>query len=228
MGDSKPTVRYAALQHTMADARGGEVVFVSHCLLNQNTRYLGGAVCPGAVGRVVLPLIDDGVGIVQLPCPEQQVWGGVTKRRLLWLLLHPHLTRISLPLLPAVGRYIRWRYDRLARRTAREIDDYVTTGYAVRELIGVAGSPSCGVTTTMNLAAAAAATARRSAGPVTSSWFDDNVVRPSVCPGQGMFVACLADRLERADIEVPLREVELSGREDGWRTSRRHPVARTT
>ena len=38
--------RYRALQRSIIDARSGEVVFVSHCLLNQNTRYLGGAVCP--------------------------------------------------------------------------------------------------------------------------------------------------------------------------------------
>lgn len=44
----------------MADARSGQVVFVSHCLLNQNTRYLGGAVCPGVVGAAIAPYEQDG------------------------------------------------------------------------------------------------------------------------------------------------------------------------
>ena len=41
--------RYRALENSMADTRSGQVVSVSHCLLNQNTRYLGGAVCCGVV-----------------------------------------------------------------------------------------------------------------------------------------------------------------------------------
>jgi hypothetical protein len=65
------------------DERSGSVVFLAHCLLNENTRYLGGAARPGSVGEVVTPCIEQGIGIVQLPCPEEHVWGGVLKRRLL-------------------------------------------------------------------------------------------------------------------------------------------------
>jgi predicted secreted protein len=49
-------------------------VFVSHCLLNENTRYLGGAFRPGAVGEVVDTYLRAGTGICQLPCPEQLAW----------------------------------------------------------------------------------------------------------------------------------------------------------
>jgi predicted secreted protein len=73
----------------MPNRRSGRVVFVSHCLLNQNSRYLGGAVCPGVVADAVQPYLSDGVGIVQMPCPEQLVGGGVLKRRFLWLVDHP-------------------------------------------------------------------------------------------------------------------------------------------
>jgi hypothetical protein len=52
-------------------------------LLNENTRYLGGARRAGSVPELVRPLLDQGIGIVQLPCPEQRAWGGVLKRRLL-------------------------------------------------------------------------------------------------------------------------------------------------
>jgi predicted secreted protein len=55
----------------LADERGDRVVFLSHCLLNQNSRYLGGATCPGVVVGAVERHIADGVGIVQMPCPEQ-------------------------------------------------------------------------------------------------------------------------------------------------------------
>ena len=42
-------------------------MFLSHCLLNENTRYLGGACRPGAVHEVVQACLDGGLGIVQLP-----------------------------------------------------------------------------------------------------------------------------------------------------------------
>ena len=49
-------------------------------MLNQNVRYQGGATRPGAVDEVVARLQHAGVGIVQMPCPEQRAWGGADKR----------------------------------------------------------------------------------------------------------------------------------------------------
>jgi len=59
------------------------VVLLSHCLLNENVRYLGGAGRPGGVQEVVDDYLAGGAGIYQLPCPEQRAWGGVLKRRML-------------------------------------------------------------------------------------------------------------------------------------------------
>jgi hypothetical protein len=42
-----------ALRRVLSDTRSGKVVFVSHCMLNQNVRYQGGATRPGAVQAVV-------------------------------------------------------------------------------------------------------------------------------------------------------------------------------
>ena len=97
--------RYRALQNSMADTRRGQVVFVSHCLLNQNTRYLGGAVSPGVVSAGIEAYVRDGTGIVQMPCPEQRVWGGVLKTRMLWLIQHPRIAR-AVPVAVAGGAAI--------------------------------------------------------------------------------------------------------------------------
>ena len=67
------------------DERSRRVVFVSHCLLNENTRYAGGATRPGAVAETIDELIAAGHGIHQLPCPERLAWGGVLKRHSLRL-----------------------------------------------------------------------------------------------------------------------------------------------
>jgi uncharacterized protein YbbK (DUF523 family) len=41
------------LKEKLKDARGNKVIFVSHCLLNENTRYLGGATRKGAVNEIL-------------------------------------------------------------------------------------------------------------------------------------------------------------------------------
>lgn len=206
---SRGSPRYRELQAAMADSRSGRVVFVAHCLLNQNSRYLGGAVCGGAVGAFIAPYLEDGTGIVQMPCPEQRVWGGVLKTRMLWLVQHPRIARLWPSLWPAARRWTRWRYAHHARAVTRDIEDYLVSGLAVRGVVGVAGSPSCGVHTMLDLESALAAVARRSAEPATAEWMNSAVVRPALRPGRGLFTAELARAMQRRAIDVPLDETTL-------------------
>ena len=46
------------------------MVFIAHCLLNQNSVSDGTAVYPAAFKSTVRLLLDADAGIVQLPCPE--------------------------------------------------------------------------------------------------------------------------------------------------------------
>ncbi len=71
------------LLERLKDERSKRVIFVSHCLLNENTRYLGGAFRRGGVDELVDGFQQEGLGIYQMHCPEQRAWGGVLKRRLL-------------------------------------------------------------------------------------------------------------------------------------------------
>ncbi|KZS69571.1 hypothetical protein A4G29_16925 [Mycobacterium kansasii] len=83
MSKSRESARL--LLNQPADERSRRVVLVSHCLLNENTRYAGGATRPGAVAEVVNELLTARAGIHQLPCPEQLAWGSVLKRHSLRL-----------------------------------------------------------------------------------------------------------------------------------------------
>ena len=49
----------------LADERGKQVVFVSHCLLNENTRYLGGAFRRSGVGldEIIAGFQHAGIGL---------------------------------------------------------------------------------------------------------------------------------------------------------------------
>ena len=195
----------------LADARSGRVVFVSHCLLNENVRFLGGATRAGAVCEVVDPYLRDGVGIVQLPCPEQHAWGGVLKRWMLRLYGRPMLRRrpVRRVFVAAARRVTAFEYARLARRAAAEIADYVTSGFEVVEVVGVGASPSCGVATTVDLDGAIAAMAACDRDTLDPALVNDRVVGANVAAGEGMFIAELRRRLARRGIEVPFREHDL-------------------
>ena len=52
------------------DGRSKKVIFLAHCLLNQNAISDGTAVCPAAFGELIQLLLDREVGVIQMPCPE--------------------------------------------------------------------------------------------------------------------------------------------------------------
>ena len=195
------------------DARSGRVVFMAHCLLNQNTRYPGGAVCPGVVVDAVDPYLADGTGIVQMECPEQRTWGGVSKRHLLRLLDHPAAARAGRRLLGPARRYLRWRYRRLARAVVDDITDYTASGLEVVGIVGVAGSPSCGVTTTLDLDAALGAIAACPHRTVDPAWLDRRVVGPAVRPGAGLYTEAVQAELSARHQDVPVTEFPLRRRD---------------
>jgi predicted secreted protein len=195
----------------LADARSRRVVFVSHCLLNENVRFLGGATRPGGLIDVLEPFLREGVGIVQLPCPEQHVWGGVLKRRMLALygLRMVRCRPIRGVVVAAVRAATGLEYRRLARRTAREIADYVSSGFEVVAVVGVGSSPSCGVATTLDLGRAVAEMGSCDRDRLDAATVRDRLVAGSTIDGEGMFVKALRRQLAHRRISVPFSEHDL-------------------
>jgi predicted secreted protein len=199
------------LQRALRDERSRRVVFVSHCLLNQNVRYLGGATRPGMTGEVVAALLDAGVGVVQMPCPEQAAWGGVCKRYTVPAYgadLTP-LRRLRRPATWLFLAYSRLVYRRLARRVAAQIADYRRSGHRVESVVGIGGSPSCGVHTTLDLPAVLDDIARRDPGRLDRRDVNRHVIAGHVRAGPGMFIAALHRQLRRRGIDVPFDEHDL-------------------
>ena len=127
-------------------------MFLPHCLLDENVRYQGGAFHSGAVPETHA-LIRTGVGICQMPCPEQRAWGDVTKPPMLRAhgLIDTRLYRFRTVLFGLFLSSTRLRYRLLARRVAREIEQYRDAGIAVAGVVGIGSSPSCGVHTTLDM-----------------------------------------------------------------------------
>jgi hypothetical protein len=196
------------LGSALADERSGRVVFVSHCLLNENTRYPGGAFRSGAVTEVVEPFLREGVGLCQMPCPEEIAWGGVGKRHLVRFWGRPRAAWLARFGLPTFLAYTRWRYRLAARRVAGSIADYHANGMQVVGVVGVGASPSCGVATTVDVAAAL--------DQVAGCPFDrldrrivNDAITAAARPGSGLFMQQLDRALARRALSVPLLEHDL-------------------
>lgn len=52
------------------DGRSKKVIFIAHCLLNQNSISDGTAFYPAAFKEMIGMILDGDIGIVQMPCPE--------------------------------------------------------------------------------------------------------------------------------------------------------------
>lgn len=117
--------------------RSKRIVILSHCLLNVNSKVSGLANYPGVYRELIDFLIDEDLGIIQLPCPEMLLgvrrWGHV-REQLAAPAFTKHCSEIFTPIL-------------------QQIIDYRNNGYQFAALIGIDGSPSCGVHTSCSSSA---------------------------------------------------------------------------
>ena len=120
----------------LKDKRSGKIAVVAHCILNQNSRVLGLAERSSAITEIVEFLIRNDMGIIQIPCPELSHAGILRKEQ----------TR---------DQYDNALFRQVCRKIAAEIVDqireYSKAGIKAKIIIGVDGSPSCGVNKTSKI-----------------------------------------------------------------------------
>jgi predicted secreted protein len=85
----------------------------------------------GAVEEIVQILLKEGIGIIQLPCPETNYFG----LRRFWA-VREQLDN------PGFNDYCK----KLSQKIRDIVSEYMRNGYEVVGVIGINGSPSCGVT----------------------------------------------------------------------------------
>jgi hypothetical protein len=117
--------------------------------------------------------------------------------------------RLRRPLLWLFSGCTSLRYRLLARRVAGDIGDYRNSGFVVAGIVGVAGSPSCGVRRTLELSGAVEAMAACPLATLGRQGFNREVIAANVVAGQGLFVHQLRQALDRRGIQVPFQEHEL-------------------
>ena len=130
------------------DIRGKKVVVLAHCILNQNAKLDRCAHCEGAISELVSVLLDEGIGVLQMECPE-----------MLYLGLDRQTDHSDCPSVESEDTRIAQRMKepaaqaivvRIAKNTARQVADYLRNSFSLIGVLGINGSPSCGVETTWN------------------------------------------------------------------------------
>jgi len=124
------TGKIGKIKANLQDARSGKLVFLSHCILNQNACVRGLASQPAVIREMVDLALDNNVAMYQIPCPEvtylgSMRWGQVKKM------------------------YGNPMFRRHCRQIAQQVCDQVQT-YRDNEhhVVGIVlrdGSPTCGL-----------------------------------------------------------------------------------
>lgn len=113
--------------------RSKRVIFVSHCVLNQNTVVCPLARAKGGYRDVVQEIMESGIGIHQLPCPEYR-----------------HLGLQREPMSKAEYDTVEFRTlcKSISQDTINIMKEYLDNGYEVVGLMGINESPSCSIRVT--------------------------------------------------------------------------------
>jgi len=115
------------------DKRSGKIGIVVHCILNQNSRVLGLAERSSMITEIVEVFSRKKIGILQMPCPELTYAGVLrqpqTKDQYDTIMFRSHCRKIT-------------------KEIVDQIQDYEKCGISIEIVIGVDGSPSCGVNET--------------------------------------------------------------------------------
>lgn len=111
--------------------RSKKIIFVSHCILNQNARPLGGEKYPGSVKDLLELFAESGVGIVQIPCPQLEFNEG--------------LNRKSKPKESYDTNGFRTKCQQLSSEIIEMIENYLRKSYSVLGILGVELTSTCSV-----------------------------------------------------------------------------------
>ena len=110
--------------------RSKRIIFLSHCILNQNTVVYPLARAKGSYKDIALELIKNDIGIHQLPCPEYRYLG---------------LNREPMTKEQYNTKDFRNINKNIAIDIVKIIKEYINNGYEVLGIIGINESPTCSI-----------------------------------------------------------------------------------
>lgn len=167
--------------------RNKKIVFECHCLLNCNSKVEESSLYEGAM-QFNKKLIDDGFGIIQLPCPEFMMYGakrwGHTKEQF-------------------DNAFYRKECRRLLIDYINQMKVYIENSYDISGIIAIDGSPSCGYNKTCS--------SNKWSGELSSNKeLLDKINDVKVVRGKGIFIEELISLLIENKLEIPIFAIDES------------------
>lgn len=170
--------------------RTKNIVVVCHCILNCNSKVEGLSEYKGALD-FTKKLVDEGVGIIQLPCPEMILFGikrwGHSKEQFDNMF---YRNQCRIMLLPYIMQF----------------EGYINSAYNIKGIIAIDGSPSCGYTKTCS--------SPIWFGELSGCSNLENKINDIKCiEGMGIFMNELVNMLKEHNIDIPIIPLDESNLE---------------
>jgi len=158
---------------------------LAHCILNGNAKVQGLCNYPSSITDVINILLENEIGIIQLPCPEMMTYG--VKR---WGHVREQFDTA----------YFRNECQQIMMPIINQLKDYTKNGYQIVGVIGVDGSPSCGVN-------------KSCSGAWGGEIFGDEdildrIKRMEFVSKRGIFMEEIKELLDKNNISIPFAAVD--------------------
>ena len=164
--------------------RSRKILIVCHCVLNSNAKITPLATVPGVFTDAITPHVDAGCGLFQLPCPETAYLGmsrwGMTREQ------YDH-------------RSYRTFCQKILESPLAQLTAFNQAGYEFVGLVGMDGSPSCGVNLTCE--------GHLGGGISSIEEIGRQIKSLRFVPGKGVFMAELLALLNQEGIRPELSAV---------------------
>lgn len=108
-----------------------KIIFVSHCILNQNVMPMGKEKFSGPIKELLEMFSEAGVGVVQMPCPELDFSGQLQRKSKLKEVLD--------------NKNYRKHCRESSKLILSQIEKYLSKNYNVLGILGIEMSPTCAV-----------------------------------------------------------------------------------
>ena len=156
-----------------------KLAIVSHCILNPNSKVEGSKLSV----RNFIPLINNilsaEVGIYQIPCPEQTYLG---------------CNRWGQSREQYDNHFYRNHCQKIATLMVNDLNEYNKNGYSILFLLGIKGSPSCGIEHTFSA--------------LWGGEISPDVEPGSCSSGSGVFIEVLSEMLENSNLTFPMLDLD--------------------
>lgn len=196
------------LAEKLKDERSKKVIFVSHCILNINVRYLGGAFRKSGINEIIDEIQKNNIGIIQMRCPEKEAWGGVTKPYS-WLSLKIKSSFIVKTFYPVFMWRTKLIYRKIAKKVVKDMQNYQNSGFEIIGIVGISASPTCSISKTIDGRKFLDYLSNKKVDDIKRENLNDFCIKGALVDGNGLYILELKRILKKKKMDIRFYEHDL-------------------